>query len=96
LISPPFEAPLATQLLHPITYPPHYAMNNDNIERLREQLRETSNNVEHRREQLRDTLKYADKWEVLKPLIEHLFLDQRYTVPKIREVIKALFDFPAK
>ena len=57
-------------------------MNNDNIERLREQLR--------------DTLKYADKWEVLKPLIEHLFLDQRYTVPKIREVIKALFDFPAK
>jgi hypothetical protein len=56
-------------------------MDNDNVERLREQLRNTP--------------KYPDKWEVLKPLIKHLFLDQRDTVPKIRDVLKALFDFPA-
>jgi Clr5 domain len=52
-------------------------------------------NVERLQEELRNAKKYADKWEILKPLIEHLFLDQRDTVQNIREVLKALFDFPA-
>jgi hypothetical protein len=52
--------------------------------------------VERVREQLRNTPKYNDKWGVLKPLIEDLFLVQRESVPKIRVILKELFDFPAK
>jgi hypothetical protein len=45
--------------------------------------------VEHVTEQLRNTPKYSDRWGVLKPLIEDLFLVQRETVPKIRDLLKA-------
>jgi hypothetical protein len=49
------------------------------------------------RQKLRETSKYSEKWDVLKPTITHLFLDQeeRKSIPEICQMFKAQLDFPA-
>jgi Clr5-like protein len=51
--------------------------------------------VELLRELLGNTPKYNDKWDVLKPVIEELYLEQRKTVPEICQLFTSKLDFPA-
>jgi hypothetical protein len=51
--------------------------------------------LEHVRETLRNTPNYNAKWDVLRPFIEDLFLEQRKTVPEICQLFKSELDFSA-
>jgi hypothetical protein len=51
--------------------------------------------VEHIREILQNTPSYNAKWDVLRPFIEDLFLEQRKTVPEICQLFKSELDFSA-
>lgn len=52
--------------------------------------------LEALRVRLRTTSKYNEKWDILKPLIEHLFLKEGRKLKDICSILKRLFDFPAK
>ena len=55
------------------------------------------NTVFYLRQKLSAASKYSEKWDILKPTITHLFLDQeeRKSIPEICQMFKDQLDFPA-
>jgi hypothetical protein len=41
-------------------------------------------------------VKHDEKWEIHKPLLARLYLEENLKLPKIRMIMKEQYDFPAE